>query len=476
MIFNQLNNSPFSTYNTYDADAAGGVDNVWNATITKPVWLNNTSTEYGENEFKWNLITQHLTGDAALPQNIAKHIPRILQGEDEATSYKHRLQIASMLYEPLFDWACTGLSGRIVNRIADMDFDNVLKHNHGILSKEHYKAFWTNTGGNMVSYDNLKRNLIKHFVAYGNFWVLLKPQLRLDSSNGKIVSFPTVEIVNPLEIINWQDKRFAVRRKLMEETIISPKKEPKRYVQYYVYYPTHEEYWVINKQGQPEQNLPSKPYYPMKGKSMKAFTDIHNMPCLPIFQASLGMNKQYAYSMAKMNSYIFLQHSELDYSSAELAAPRITLDVIDEQGDISETLLQAVERSVLANSKFVYGSGTKYLSPDAQAFESKGKYLEGLKKEYERYFHISAEKAAVERSATASTISVEKTHSFVAIVLDALQDAENRILTGVVEFEKPEDMKAKKAIHVEYPLNYKKKVEITESINKENNKETEIGK
>ena len=38
-----------------------------------------------------------------------------------------------------------------------------------------------------------------------------------------------------------------------------------------------------------------------------------------------------------------------------------------------------------------------------------------------------------------------------------------------MEFEKPGDMKAKKAIHVEYPLNYKKQVEIADSgINKEN--------
>ena len=466
MIYNQANSNPFGTYNSVD------FNDVWHSTITKDVWLNNLSNEYVQNYFKYETITQHLTGEAALPQNIARHIPRILQGEDEATSYRHRLQIASMLYEPLFDWACTGLSGRIVNRIADMDFDGVLEQDYSILSNEHYKPFWANAGGNMVSYDNLKRNLIKHFVAYGCFWVLLKPQMRLNNSNGKIVSFPTVEIINPSEVTNWQDKGFVVRRKLMDTPVISPKDKPKQFVQFYVYFPTHVEFWVINKQGQPEQNIPAKPYYPMKGKSMKAFTDIHNMPCLPIFQASLGMNRQYAFSMAKMNSYIFLQHSELDYSSAELAAPRITLDVIDEQGDISETLLQAVERSVLANSKFVYGSGTKYLSPDAGAFEAKGKYLEGLKKEYERYFHISAEKAAVERSATASAISVEKTHSFVAIVLDALQDAENRILTGVVEFEKPGDIKAKQAIHVEYPLNYKKKVEIAEPIKEEKNIET----
>ena len=460
MIYNQANSNPFGTYNSVD------FNDVWHSTITKDVWLNNLSNEYVQNYFKYETITQHLTGDAALPQNIARHIPRILQGEDEETSYRHRLQIASMLYEPLFDWACTGLAGRIVNRIADMDFDGVLNHDYGILSKDHYKPFWANAGGNMVSYDNLKRNLIKHFVAYGCFWVMLKPQMRLNNSNGKIVSFPTVEIVNPSEVTNWQDKGFVVRRKLMDTPVKSPKEKPKQFVQYYVYFPTHVEYWVINDKGIPEQNMPKMPYYPTTGKSMKPFTDIHNMPCLPIFQASLGMNRQYAFSMAKMNSYIFLQHSELDYSSAELAAPRITLDVIDEQGDISETLLQAVERSVLANSKFVYGSGTKYLSPDAKAFEMKHKYLHELKHEYEKYFHISAEKAAVERSATGTLASMEKTHSFVAIVLDALQDAENQILKGIVEFEKPTDIKAKKAIHVEYPLNYKKQID-SSLINKE---------
>ena len=105
MIYNQANSNPFGTYNSVD------FNDVWHSTITKDVWLNNLSNEYVQNYFKYETITQHLTGDAALPQNIAKHIPRILQGEDEATSYRHRLQIASMLYEPLFRLGLHRISG-----------------------------------------------------------------------------------------------------------------------------------------------------------------------------------------------------------------------------------------------------------------------------------------------------------------------------------------------------------------------------
>ena len=409
-------------------------------------WLNFVHPEYAAKSYQYELIKDHYYSTASSREHITKHIRTEALGEGDGTPFVQRIANSSRLYKGLFPRQVKELNGRIISDISKIKEDSETINEQGKLAQN--EEFWLNGGGDLQSYSNAINEMVEKLIAFEEIWILGKPKIMLEKT---LYSPTTIEIINPDEIVNW-NLNFAVRRVPKIKPSTKPNVAAEMYVQYYVYYSDRVEHYTLNSKGKeilgpPDSFTPAVQYY-YENKSH--FTDIHNIPALPIFKSSLPTN--YAFTMASLNSHLFDMNSLLYYNLIQVNSPRMAYDIKDKQGLTDTRIEEEVILAEAQNNYFIPTATASLLQGDPSAFTAMDMYMEKQERDFKEMFFIKASNRPKEATATEVDYEKEATSAISKIVIEKVEDTETRIYRVVSEFEYPQNKEQKQKVRVQYNI------------------------
>ena len=353
-------------------------------------WLNYSSLHYAERSYKWDYISDHLTGAVLDEDRIERYLLQRSQGESQ-DYYAERAELAA--YTPDFARACIVLGGKVfesetgVNRtwtrpVVDAEGNETaqdisLGDPADMASPVH--TFWQNVDGNGSHYDSFLKSLAINLVAYGEMWVMLQGW---DGDNA-----PCLRLIEPQYVLkDCYDKNGLLEsvkvRSFFDAGSSGQDVKSKAEERFTIFYADYYQVWRYNDKGKPEQVGKDTAY----SESGFAYEDKQGNSVPPIFKVKMPYETCIGYLLARKANVLFNHQNSLDMLLHVSCFPKLAADTISNGGEINKKKMRDIEDAILSGSTIIHGKGSQYIAPPMDPAKVKHEII----KEYRREFYRTA--------------------------------------------------------------------------------------